>query len=156
MLFDPKHDISLERLAHDARLAPAPTRDLFIKVSTMACPRTQLLRTAGKIQRIDQLIEAGAWTDAVTTLIALELPGWQVRRASYDGGEWFCSLSRQPNLPAEVDDTVDASHELLPLALLGAFVEALCRRAIERTANRVTVLAAKSTLAQAICCDNFS
>lgn len=156
MLFDPKHDLSLERIARDARLAPTPTRDLFIKVSTMACPRTQLLRTAGKTQRLDRLIDAGAWTDAATTLIGLELPGWQVRRAVYDGGEWICSLSRQPNLPTEVDDTIDAAHELLPLAMLGAFVEALRRRAVESEGPSATVPAARPTPAHAVCCDNFS
>jgi|SRR5262245_17246580 len=156
MLFDPKHDISLERLARDARLAPAPTRDLFIKVSTLACPRTQLLRTAGKTRRLDQLIEAGAWTDAATTLIGLELPGWQLRRAACDGGEWICSLSRQPNLPADVDDTVDASHEVLALAILGAFVEALRRTNSKCNAAATVVPRIKLSTGHAACCDNFA
>jgi|SRR5262245_15060825 len=154
MLFNPKHDISLERLARDARLSPTPTRDLFIKVSTLACPRTQSLRTVGKARRLDKLIEAGAWTDAAATLIGLELPGWQLRRVTFDGGEWICSLSRQPNLPVEVDNTVDASHEVLALAILAAFVEALRRRASE--SPTATVPAVKPTTAQAVCCDNFS
>ena len=48
MLFDPKHDMSLERFARETRLAPTPTRDLFFNITTRACPRLQLLRTAGK------------------------------------------------------------------------------------------------------------
>jgi len=156
MLFDPKHDISLERLARAARLAPTPTRDLFIKISTLACPRPQSLRTAGKAQRLDQLIQAGAWTDAATMLIGLELPGWQLRRATCDGGEWICSLSRQPNLPAEVDDTVDASHEVLALAVLAAFVDALRQRASESKGAPATVPVVKPATAQTVCCDSFS
>jgi hypothetical protein len=156
MLFDPKHDISLERLARDARLAPAPTRDLFIKVSTLACPRIQLLRTAGKARRLDQLIEAGAWTDAATTLIGLELPQWRLRRAVYEDGEWICSLSREPNLPMDVDDTADSHHELLALAILGAFVEALRRTVSERNADATVVPQIRAATGHAISCENFA
>lgn len=156
MLFDPTHDISLERLARDARLAPSPTRDLFIDVSTLACPRTQVLRTAGKARRLDRLIEAGAWTDAATTLIGLELPGWQLRRAIYEDGEWICSLSRQPNLPVGVDDTIDANHEVLALAILGAFVEALRRPISERSASATVTPRIKPPTGHAACCDNFA
>jgi len=102
------------------------------------------------------VIEAGAWTDAGATLIGLELPGWQLRRAAYDGGEWFCSLSRQPNLAAELDDTVDASHEVLSLAMLGAFLEALRRRAVESGSLAATTPAVKPTSAHGVCCDNFA
>jgi hypothetical protein len=50
---------------------------------------------AGKAARIDQLIKAGAWSDAALTLIELELPAWKVRRLVYEDGEWFCSLSTE-------------------------------------------------------------
>jgi hypothetical protein len=156
MLLDPKHEMSLERLARDARLAPTPTRDLFFKIATWACPRLQLLRAARKTDQLDRLIEAGAWTDAATTLIGLELPAWQLRRLVYEGGEWICSLSRQPNLPVEVDDTCDARHEVLALAVLGAFVEALRRRASESAPAPATVPAVRPATGQAVCCDNFS
>ena len=49
------------------------------------------------------------------------MPGWKLRRLICENGEWFCSLSRQPNLPAALDDTADASHDVLPLAILLAF-----------------------------------
>src|SRR6476659_10952614 len=74
--------------------------------------------------RIDQLIEARAWDDAALALIELELPAWKLRRLVYEDGEWLCSLSSHPNLSVALDDTVDARHEVLPLAILSAFIEA--------------------------------
>jgi hypothetical protein len=148
--------MSLERLARDARLAPAPTRHLFLRIAGSACPRLQLLRAARKTGQLDRLIEAGAWTDAATTLIGLELPAWHLRRLVYDGGEWICSLSRQPNMPVEMDDTADARHEVMALAVLGAFVAALRRRASESAPAPATVPSVRQATEQAVCCDNFS
>ena len=87
---------------------------------------------AVKATRIDQLIEAGAWGEAALALIELELPAWKLRRLVYEDGQWLCSLSRQPNLPVALDDTADASHEVLPLAILRAFVEARRRTSAMR------------------------
>src|SRR5262245_60791985 len=135
MLFDPKHEMSLERLAREARLTPMPTHDLVSKFTRGACPRLQLLRATGTAAQLDRLIEAGAWTDAAIALIGIELPGWQLRRLVYEDGEWLCALSRQPNLPLELDDTADASHEMPALAILCAFVEARRRIDSEREAS---------------------
>jgi hypothetical protein len=88
-------------------------------------------------------------------LLELELPGWKLRRLVSESGEWFCSLSRQPHLPLELDDTADASHEVLSLAIFRAFIEA--RRRIATGGPRVpAVPQLRSESADAICCDNFS
>ncbi len=80
---------------------------------------------------------------------------WKVRRLVYEDGEWFCSLSQQPNLPLELDDSVDASHDVLALAILRAFVEARRKTSLIRQAtSRVPELL--SVPAGAICCDNFA
>jgi hypothetical protein len=50
----------------------------------------------------------------------VELPGWKLRRLVYQDGEWLCSLSKQPNMPEDIDETADAVHEVLPLAILTA------------------------------------
>src|ERR1039458_1736768 len=121
MLSDPKHEDRLDRLAEQLRLAPALTADLTSNVAD-AYTRLPVLNKAGKATRIDQLIEAGARSDAALALIELELPVWKLRRLIYEDGEWFCSLSKQPNLPVTPDDTADASHEVLPLAILSAFI----------------------------------
>jgi hypothetical protein len=102
------------------------------------------------------LIEAGAWRNAALALIELELPAWKLRSLVYENGEWFCSLSRQPNLPEALDDTADASHEVLPLAILSAFVEARRRTSAMRETSLQTVPQVRRTSGYAICCDNFT
>ena len=72
----------------------------------------------------NQLIEAHAWVDVALTLLELELPLWHIRRIAYDGGEWFCALSRQRELPDWLDQSVEARHRNLALAILTAFVGA--------------------------------
>jgi hypothetical protein len=152
MLFDPKHEGRVDRLIDQLRLAPTLTTDLFSDVIVHACTRL----TAGNAARIDQLIEAGAWTDATIALIELELPAWKLRRLVYEDGAWLCSLSRQPNLPVALDDTADASHEVLPLAILSAFVEARRRTSAMRETTLRKVPQVRRTSGYAICCDNFS
>ena len=155
MLFDPKHETDLGRLANELRLARALTGDLFSKIAGNACIRLPLLNKAGKTAQLDRLIEAEAWTDAALALIEMELPGWKLRRLAYEDGEWICCLSSQPYLPAQIDDTADSNHEVLALALLSAFVEAR-RRTSESRISPATVPQVKPAPAIAICCDNFS
>src|SRR5665213_1260292 len=90
------------------------------------------------------------------TLIELELPAWKLRRLVYEDGEWFCSLSKQPNLPVALDDTADARHEVLPLAILSAFVEARCTTSAARETSSPTVPQVQPTSGIVICCDNFA
>src|SRR6476659_1969532 len=80
--------------------------------------------------RITQLVAAGAWTDAALALIELELPEWSLRRLAYDDGEWHCSLSRNRAIPLEFDDSADGRDELLPVAIVNAFLEARRPRAV--------------------------
>ena len=101
------------------------------------------------------MIEAGAWDDAALALIELELPAWKLRRLVYEDGEWFCALSRQPNLPVALDDTVHASHEVLSLAILSAFVEARRRASAMRETSLQTVPPVRQSSGYAICCDNL-
>ncbi len=111
MLLDPKHEGRFDWLTEQLRRAPAVTPDLISNVIVDACTRLPAVNAT----RVDQLIEVGAWTDAALALIELELPVWKLRRLIYEEGAWFCSLSRGLNLPVELDDTADASHEVLPL-----------------------------------------
>jgi hypothetical protein len=156
MLFAPNHEAVLDRLANELRLARALTGELFSRITGNACTRLPLLNKAGKSGQLDRLIEAEAWTDAALALIELELPGWKLRRLAYEDGEWICCLSRQPNLPVQIDDTADATHEVLALALLSAFVEARGRTSNDSRISPATVPHVKSTSATAICCDNFA
>ena len=156
MLSKPKHEDRLDRLTEQLRLAPALTPDLISNVIADACIRLPVLTRAGNAARIDQLIEAGAWSDAALALIELELPAWKLRRLVYEDGEWFCSLSKQPNLPVALDDTVDERHEVLPLAILSAFVAARCTTSAAREPNSPTVPQVRPTIGYAVYCDDFA
>jgi hypothetical protein len=105
--------------------------------------------------RIERLIAAGAWTDAVLGLIDLELPQWQVRRLAYDEGEWHCALSRQRELPDWLDSSIEARHTDLALSILSAFVEA---RRTSAQVNRTSVPAVPQDAdprCEPLCSDNF-
>ena len=157
MLFNPNRESRLDRLADQVRLAPALTPDLISKVIADACTRLPVLSRAGKAARIDRFVEAGAWNDAVLALIELELPAWNLRRLVYEDGEWLCSLSKQPNLPMELDETADASHEVLALAILSAFLQAAHRTSAARETGLPTVPHVRATSDYAVvCCDNFA
>ncbi len=88
------------------------------------CRRFSSVGQSEKTARIEQLIQSGAWTDATLALIDLELPQWQVRRIAYDDGEWYCALSRERELPEWLDQSIEARHADLALAILSAFVDA--------------------------------
>jgi hypothetical protein len=155
MAFAADYMVLFDRLDEELRVAPRLDRSLFTRIIVGACRRIPVLSKSDKAARIDDLIEAGAWTDAALAVIALELPDWQLRRLEYDGGEWFCSLSRQPNLPATLDDTADANHELMPLAILRAFFQA--RRTAEIAPRATSPVPQVSAGADnIICCDNFA
>ena len=107
-----------------------------------------------KSARIARLIEAEAWTDAALALIDLELPQWQVRRIAYDEGEWHCALSRQCELPDWLDESIEARHADLPLAILGAFDEAYAAAPSTRT-SVPAVPRDRNPLYESVLSDNF-
>jgi hypothetical protein len=91
-------------------LASAPVPTVFAKVISGACCRLPNLSRPGGMARLNRLIAAGAWADAALVLIELELPAWSLRRLIREDDEWFCSLSRQPNVPVALDVTAHAHH----------------------------------------------
>jgi hypothetical protein len=105
---------------------------LFRKVMR-GCERLDAFRQSGRATTLDELTEAGAWTDATLHLLALELPQWTIRRLFHEGEDWLCTLSRHPNLPITLDDLVEALHAALPLAILRALLEARRRLSMEVT-----------------------
>jgi hypothetical protein len=107
-----------------------------------------------KADRVEQLIQSQAWTDAALALIDLELSQWQVRRLTYDGGEWFCALSRQRAMPDWLDEPVETHHTDLPLAILDAFAQA---KRISAPQNQASVPAPPSVTPffEPICSENF-
>jgi hypothetical protein len=109
-----------------------------------------------KLRASSGLIQSQAWTDAALALIDLELPQWQVRRLAYDDGEWYCTLSRERELPDWLDQPIETRHADLALAILRAFVEAQC---ISSTSSRTSVPAVpqhKNSFYEPVCSDNFA
>ena len=109
-----------------------------------------------QVARIDSLVQAGALTDAIFALIELAPGAWKLRRLSFDGSEWHCSLSRCLGIPADFDDTVDGSHEVMQLAILNALIAAL-RDDRGVIGNRLrTVPEIRPRTGEPVCCDNFA
>src|SRR5438132_8428744 len=135
------------------RDAHAVTSEVMAEVIGETCRRFPSAGQTGKIERIERLIQTGAWTDAALALIDLELPLWQVRRIAYDEGEWYCALSRERELPDWLDRSIEGRHADLPLAMLIAFVEV---QRISAPLSRPSVPAVVTTsFYEPICCDNF-
>ena len=105
--------------------------------------------------RISRLIESGAWTDAALVLLELELPRWKVRRLVLEDGEWLGTLSRQLQLPIGLDEAIEGTHELLPLAILIAMLDA--RRASSASpAESMAVPRVTRSTGHVVNCDNFA
>jgi hypothetical protein len=154
MLLNPKHDEHLAKLEEELRCASAVTSRLMSDVIAIACVRVGALGSASKV-KVRWLIEAGAWTDATIALLGLELPQWKLRRLVHDDGKWLCSLSKQPGIPLEYDEVVEASHESLPLAILIALLQA--QRSAAASANGIAAVPPfRCGPANAACCDNFA
>jgi hypothetical protein len=119
--------------------------------------RRFLLRAHGEQARyFNQLIEAGAWVDVALALLKLELPLWHIRRIAYDGGDWYCALSRQRELPDWLDQAIEARHRTLALAILIAFVET---QPVTEPLSDTSVPASIGRLEpddSPLCCDNFA
>lgn len=153
--FGAERAIALDRLDDALRVAPVPGPELFRQVIDGGGARLRALRRSKKTDRLDRLIAAGAWTEAAIALIELEMPAWKLRRLVYENGEWLCSLSRQPQLPIEIADTVQASHDILALAVLRALLET--RRGNGDAPEAVVASPeVRPTSGGMICCDNFA
>jgi hypothetical protein len=138
------------------RDAPAATAALISEVINETCRRFPSMGQSEKTARIERLIGSGAWTDAALALIDLELPRWQVRRIAYDEGEWHCALSRQRELPEWLDQSVEARHADLALAILSAFVDVQRVTAPSSRTSVPTVPRDASALYDPVLTDNFA
>jgi hypothetical protein len=145
--------IELPGRLHDANVV---TAELFSTVTGAVCRRFPSTGQPEKTARIERLIASQAWTDAVLALIEFELPQWRVRRIAYDEGEWHCALSRERELPDWLDQSIEAHHPDLPLAMLIAFVDARLASAPSRQASVPAVPYDASAPCALLCCENFN
>ena len=142
-------------LGEKLRAADEMTPELMAEILNVTRRRVLLRGHRAKLLRLKELIDGRAWTDAALVLIELELPLWQIRRIAYDVGEWHCALSRQRELPDWLDQSIEARHPDLALAILTAFVEA--KRAMPLSRPGVPVVP-RGPDADGIplCCENFA
>jgi hypothetical protein len=136
--------------------ADTATAGLFADVTGTICRRFPSTGQTKKTARIERLIAAEAWMDAALALIDLELPQWQARRIAYDEGEWHCALSRQRELPEWLDQSVEARHADLALAILSAFVDVQRVTAPSSRTSVPTVPRDASALYDPVLTDNFA
>ena len=155
MTFDPNHEEHLRELQQELHRAHTITPGLMADVIARACPRLQSQHRAATATII-RLIESSAFADATLALLELELPQWRLRRLIREDDEWYCSISKQLGLPAELDEMVEAEHESLPLAILSAFVEARRHSLTVGEDRTKSVPEVRPTQGYAICCDNFA
>jgi hypothetical protein len=137
------------------RSADAVTRPLMLAVIDKACRRFPSLGQSERTMRLTRLIDAEAWADAALALLELELPLWQVRRIAYDDGEWYCALSRERELPDWLDQSIEAQHADLALALLSAFVDAQIQNAEAARPSVPSVEPAPDSLYEPMLADSF-
>lgn len=142
-------------LGERLRAADVVTRELMLEAIDKACRRFPSLGQSERTERLTRLIDAEAWADAALTLLELEVPLWQVRRIAYDQGEWHCALSRQRELPDWLDQSIEARHCDLALALLCAFVDAQALTAPITRTSVPSVGRALDTLYAPLSCENF-
>jgi hypothetical protein len=152
----PSNDQEAHPVDDRLRHAHNVTAKLMSAVIEAACRRFPSAGQGERTARIQRLIAAEAWTDAAFALIELELPQWQARRIAYDEGEWHCALSRQRELPEWLDQSVEARHPDLPLAILSAFVEAQRASAPSIRPSVPIVRREANAVYQALCTDNFA
>src|ERR1019366_7451292 len=147
----------LATLAAQVRVADEATPEMFSEIVGQTCQRPSAPNKATNAERLHQLIEAGALTEAAFALINLELPQWKLRRVTYDGGEWHCAMSRERELPEWLDEAVEARHASLTLAILGAYIETVRQIEVSREPNRPSVPQTRALMQyEPVCCDNFA
>jgi hypothetical protein len=122
MLNQPGAGNGTEKLANELPRAKGASAKLFADVFA-ASPRLMLLRSLGKAQRLDRLVATEAWSDAALELLSLEAPNWSLQRLCLDDGEWLCTLTRFPDVPDWLDDSVEVRHPTMALAVLSAVVD---------------------------------
>ncbi len=143
------------RVAQALRAATGLTPALFSRVVAGVCTRLGAPMRANHTDRLARLVLSEAWIEAALFLIELELPLWRVRRLMTDGGEWLCSLSRNPGLPIEMDDAADARHPTMAIAILLALIEAKQQTAVAEIGQPRHTPQVGPDPAGGLCCDNF-
>ena len=130
-----------------------PTTAMFNELLADVCRDGDPMRQAVPIACLKRLIAARAWTDAAQALLALQRPGWKIRRLELDDGEWHCALSRAPAMPEWLDATIEAHHPNMALAIVSAMQAA----SVEPAPSHLSAVAPAGDAGfDPMLCDNFN
>jgi hypothetical protein len=157
MWLQPQTQVAPEELQSVIRQVDAVTPQLLSAVVDLALARWETPNRAAYARRIGEFVASRAWTDAALALVALDR-SHTIRRVVYDDGDWHCTIGSQWPVPEWLDDTVEFGHPVLPLAILGAFLGALCQlrpAALAATSVPQVRSDASDTFAP-VSCDNFA
>jgi hypothetical protein len=132
-----------------------PTTALFTGLLADSRPGDNPMRQAVPVACLKRLIAARAWTDAALALVALRLPEWQLRRLDSDDGQWHCALSRQPTMPEWLDDTVEAHHPNMALAIVSAKLAATAEPA-PSPLSEIAGAHPRDAAFEPVLCENFA
>jgi hypothetical protein len=155
MLFKMTETERLDGLQEQLRQAQAVDAD---QVSDIVAA-LRLPDAIARARRIDRLVDAEAWTEAALALVEAALPQWKPRGLVYQDGGWRCLLGKYRDVPDWLDDTVEASHDTLALAILGALIEARRQGEAPALVGMRTVPACpmrSGPQPQFMCADNFA
>lgn len=148
-----RNDTGHTAMTDRIRRAETVTPELMRTILQHAVRLPDLNKADRAVAVLDGLIKAEAWIDAALAWAAIETPQWRLRRLAHDGEVWHCALSCRPQLPIELDDTVDSTHSILPLAIVLAVIET---RSSRRWAeNRAVCDTPPFASEHVLCCDNF-
>ena len=136
MFLHSPHSAQLATLAGKVSLADEATPEMLFEIVAETARR---LSAPGEATQLHQLIEAGALTEAALALINLELPLWQIRRITYDEGEWHCAVSRQRELPEWLDEAIETTHASLTLAIVSVYIETVRQIEASKEPSRPSV-----------------
>ena len=100
----------------------------LVRAVAATSERMGSLARQGKTGRLDSLVANEAWTEAALELLSLGAPEWSLGRLCRIDGSWLCTLTRHPDVPDWLDDSIEHTHRSLQLALIGAVLEALQQR----------------------------
>ena len=137
MLFKPSLQDTCRAVKAAIDVADEAAPALLRAVLDIAAARCATPHRGVHLKRIDALIDAQAWTDAALAIAALDR-AHAVRRIERDDGEWYCTIGSQWPVPEWLDHGTWHGHRALPLAILGAVVDALSQNEAAAAATTST------------------
>lgn len=154
MYSNSENSSQLAAIAQELCVNEHASADLLCSIAKKTCQRFP--KESANFAQISKLIAAGAFTEAVLTLVEFELPQWKLRRLAYDEEQWRCALSRQRKLPEWLEQSVEANHTDLTLAIALAYIKVLNSDEAPRRPTGRTVPEVRARRFETLQCENYA